>query len=110
MDDPKWAAVHGYGSGLRLKQQSARRTDPNQSYLLSLPARRRAEAMAALNGPKPPGLSVDLPGGPTVSRSDKGCRTAAMGILYGDLKGWYRASSVERYLSTLRSQRVLDDP
>ncbi|MEU5218727.1 hypothetical protein AB0G79_21355 [Streptomyces sp. NPDC020807] len=106
LDDAAWAGRHGYGSELRRRQRELARTDPNRAYFAALPAARKAAALVAANGPSPDGLTVRLPGGGTVRRSDRGCVAESRRLLYGDGGAWFRASNRVEALEQLRRGRV----
>ena len=109
VDDPAWAARHGYGTDLyRARQQEALR-DPNQRYFHSMPADRAPALVSALNGPQPKGLSARLPNGIRVTHSDQGCEAEAERTLYKDLPAWFRATRVTDSLGGLRVNLVLTD-
>ena len=109
VDDPAWAARHGYGTDLyRARQQEALR-DPNQRYFHSMPADRAPALVSALNGPEPKGLSARLPNGIRVTHSDQGCEAEAERTLYKDLPAWFRATRVTDNLGGMRVNLVLAD-
>ncbi|MGW6391415.1 hypothetical protein ACWFR1_13125 [Streptomyces sp. NPDC055103] len=109
LDDPDRARRHGYGSELRRQRKARIASDPNRAYFAALPADRKAEALAAANGTSPDGLTVTLPGGGTVRRSDHGCVAEAQRGLYGDLGAWFRASTRFDALTQVRRSRVTAD-
>ncbi|NEA97819.1 hypothetical protein [Streptomyces sp. SID13726] len=109
VDDPAWAARHGYGTDLyRARQQEVRR-DPNQRYFRSMPADRAPALVSALNGARPTGLSARLPGGMKVTHSDQGCASEAQRTLYEDLPAWFRATRITDSLGGMRVGMVLGD-
>lgn len=109
VDDAAWARRHGYGAELRRQREALARSDPNRAYFAALPADRRARALVAANGPSPDGLTVRLPGGGTVRRSDRGCVAEAQRRLYGDIGAWFRSTTrVEALEQILRSRVVAD--
>lgn len=110
VDDVAWAKKHGYGADLRAALQRSDEADPNKRYLLSLEPQRRAALVAALNGPRPTGLAVDLPNGARISHSDEGCTAEAERRLYGDLTAWFRATRTTRFLKGERIAAVQQDP
>ncbi|MDN3293316.1 hypothetical protein QWM81_04475 [Streptomyces ficellus] len=110
VDDERWAQRYGYGSVFQPQIQRLRRQDPNQVYLRGLPEQRRRAAVAALNGTGGrEGLRARLPGGVVVGHSTDGCRVTAWRTLYGDVPGWYAASTLVGNLSGIRRQRVVAD-
>jgi hypothetical protein len=109
IDDATWARAHGYGSDIEQKADEVRRSDPNQRYAESLSADRRQAAVEALTGKTAEGLSVALPSGGVIQRSDKGCQSEAERDLYGDLQSWYESQRITETLTTMRQQRVLGD-
>ncbi|MYX98421.1 hypothetical protein GT045_27360 [Streptomyces sp. SID486] len=114
LDDIGWARTHGYGAEQRAALRRAAAIDPNKHYLLSLPPDRRTAVVAALNGPRPDGLTADLPNGVRVTHSDTGCTAEAERRLYGDLPAWFRATRTttvltgERMAAVQQDQRYLD--
>ncbi|MFE9040683.1 hypothetical protein ACFYOG_07185 [Streptomyces sp. NPDC007818] len=109
VDDAAWAGRHGYGSELLRRREADARRDPNRAYFAALPADRMAEALVAANGPSPDGLTVRLPGGGTVRRSDRGCVAEAQRRLYADLGAWFRSSTRLGVLEQLLRSRVVAD-
>ena len=109
LDDADRARRHGYGSDLRRQRKARIASDPNRAYFAALPSDRKAAALAAANGTSPDGLTVTLPGGGTVQRSDHGCVAEAQRGLYGDLGAWFRASTRVDALVQIRRRRVTAD-
>ncbi|MEU9167403.1 hypothetical protein AB0D34_06345 [Streptomyces sp. NPDC048420] len=109
VDDPAWAARHGYGTDLYRERQQQALRDPNQRYFRSMPADRAPELVSALNGAEPKGLSARLPNGVQVTHSDQGCVAEAERALYKDLPAWFRATRVTDSLSGVRVNSVLTD-
>ncbi|MFF3335464.1 hypothetical protein ACFYWX_39025 [Streptomyces sp. NPDC002888] len=110
LDDVAWAREHGYGSDLERRARALRAADPNRRYAQSLGAERRADAMDALHGRKRNALTVKLPSGAEVGRSDEGCTAEAETELYGNLVAWFRAEAVTQALSGLRRSQVTAAP
>ncbi|NYH55239.1 hypothetical protein HNR06_004828 [Nocardiopsis arvandica] len=110
IDDPDWAAEHGYGSGLQREATESQESDPNQRYFESLPKERRAAALRAANGPSPVGLTATAPDGMEFGRSDRGCQSWADRKLYDDLPAWFQAETTVDALPQIRYQRVVGDP
>ncbi|WP_053852120.1 hypothetical protein [Streptomyces sp. NRRL B-24085] len=109
VDDPAWAARHGYGTDLYRERQREALRDPNQRYFRSMPADRAPELVGALNGPQAQGLSARLPNGIKVTHSDRGCVAEAERELYKDLPAWFRATRVTDSLAGMRVNMVLTD-
>ncbi|MFJ5136226.1 hypothetical protein [Streptomyces sp. NPDC088707] len=109
VDDAGWARRHGYGAGLRRQRESLAKSDPNRAYFAALPADRKAAALVTANGPSPDGLTVRLPGGGTMRRSDRGCVAEAQQQLYGDLGAWFRSSIRVGTLRQILRSRVVAD-
>ncbi|KAA0927022.1 hypothetical protein [Streptomyces apricus] len=109
VDDPAWAARHGYGTDLDREQQQKAARDPNQQYFRSTPADRAPALLSAVNGPKAEGLSVRLPNGIQVTHSDRGCVAEAQRALYKDLSAWFRATRITTSLGGMRVAMVLSD-
>ncbi|MEU3427873.1 hypothetical protein [Streptomyces gardneri] len=110
LDDEDRARRHGYGSDLRRQRDARTASDPNRAYFAALPADRKAAALAAANGTSPKGLTVTLPGGGSLQRSDTGCVAESRRGLYGDLGAWFRASARVEALVRIRRSRVVADP
>ncbi|MEU3748977.1 MULTISPECIES: hypothetical protein [Streptomyces] len=110
LDDADRARRHGYGSELRRQRDARAASDPNRAYFAALPTDRKAAALAAANGTSPDGLTVTLPGGGSVRRSDRGCVAESQKGLYGDLGAWFRASTRVDALVQIRRSRVVADP
>lgn len=109
VDDPAWAARHGYGTDLYRERQQKALRDPNQRYFRSTPADRAPALLNALNGPQAQGLSVRLPNGIQVTHSDRGCAAEAQRTLYKDLPAWFRATRISASLGGMRVSMVLTD-
>ncbi|OJF14650.1 hypothetical protein BG844_08385 [Couchioplanes caeruleus subsp. caeruleus] len=114
LDDVAWARAHGYGSDVREEIRRARESDANRRYTLTLTPERRQAATEALNGDLRPGrdagvVSVRLPNGMVVRRSEHGCQAEAERALYGDLTRWTRVRGVVSVLKDAVRQRVLGD-
>ncbi|MET9516511.1 hypothetical protein [Streptomyces sp. NPDC002994] len=112
VDDPAWASQYGYGSTLNARIGRLRAKDPNQVYLRGLSQERRRAAITALNGTRTDSqqLTSRLPSGMVMGHSATGCRAEAWQKLYGDLPGWYAASTLVANLKAHRYERVLADP
>ncbi|MFE4310356.1 hypothetical protein ACFRR6_30405 [Streptomyces sp. NPDC056891] len=109
VDDEAWARRHGYGAELRRQRGALVKNDPNRAYFTALPADRKATALVAANGPSPDGLTVRLPGGGTMRRSDRGCVAESQRRLYGDLGAWFRSSTRVGTLQQILRSRVVAD-
>ncbi|MFG2131688.1 hypothetical protein ACGFNV_28245 [Streptomyces sp. NPDC048751] len=72
---------------------------PVWRYAQSLGAERRAAALDTLHGRKRNALTVQLPSGAEVGRSDEGCTAEAERELYGDLTAWFRAEAAATHRS-----------
>jgi hypothetical protein len=110
IDDPDWAARHGYGSDLRRQLDGYRTNEPNHRYFESLGPQQQAAAIDALDGTHRGGLTARLPTGAVVAHSDDGCTVEAERRLYGDPLTWYRVSHVSGSLTGIVRQQVLTDP
>ncbi|MDX3451543.1 hypothetical protein PV396_06175 [Streptomyces sp. ME02-8801-2C] len=109
VDDLAWAKAHGYGTDLRLADDARARSNPNQRYFRSKPAKTRAVLVVAINGARPEGLSVRLPNGMEITHSDQGCQSTAQRQLYSDLQAWFRATRVADSLADTRIGLVMND-
>lgn len=109
VDDAAWARRHGYGGELRQQREALARSDPNRAYFAALPADRKATALVTANGPSPDGMTVRLPGGGILRRSDRGCVAEAQRRLYGDLGAWFRSSTRVGTLRQILRSRVVAD-
>jgi hypothetical protein len=115
IDNVVWARQHGFGSDLERQAAAAAKSDPNGDYFNGLSAARKQQATEALNGPPatrggPDRVSVALPTGITVSRSEHGCTSEAEQELYGDLGRWFTANKIVSSLVTIRRSMVQQDP
>lgn len=111
VDDTQWAGRYGYGSVLEPRVRALRSQDPNRVHLGGLSPERRHAAVTALNGTADgQGLRAELPGGAVVGHSGNGCRVTAWRALYGDVAGWYAASTLVDNLGGVRRQRVTAEP
>jgi hypothetical protein len=108
LDDPTWAGRHGYGSDLRRQQLT--RKDANREYFQALTPAEKKAATVAFNGPKPVGLTAQLPDGPVIQHSDKGCAAESQRGLYRDLATWFQSTKVVENLPAARYGRVVNDP
>jgi len=109
VDDLDSARTKGYGASTPARALAARRANPNQRYLESLPPARQGMFRTVLYGAKDD-LSVTFSDGTTVSRSSSGCDAHALHVLYGDLADWFttdtRASAAKRQVT----KAVMTDP
>ncbi|MER5890062.1 hypothetical protein ABT160_40085 [Streptomyces sp. NPDC001941] len=110
IDDPAWAARHGYGRDVVRLLDRAEAASPQRRYLDGIGEQRRRAYGTALNGPAPQGLSMTGPLGGTLTRSDQGCVTESWRRLYGDAQEFFRGNETLRQLQSLRTGRVLADP
>lgn len=110
IDDPAWAAAHGYGRDLQERRTALAAENPNQRYFRGLSAERKSAAVRTSNGAKPEGLEADVPGMATVRHSDEGCESEAQKSLYTDLRAWYRARKVTEALVIAVHTAVEADP
>ncbi|MFP3989134.1 hypothetical protein U9R90_16860 [Streptomyces sp. E11-3] len=106
IDDVAWARRHGFGSQLRRTVQRQAARDPNPRYLRSLSEKRGQAYMDALAEKKSARVSVELPGGYTVSGSTKGCAPEAQRALYRDFEGWFRSSTAVDSLASEYQAKV----
>lgn len=106
LDDIDWARRHGYGSDLEAMAKENQRTDVNQRYFQSLPADRRARALAAANGARLQGMTARTPDGMEMTRSPEGCQSEADRTLYGDLPAWFQARTTLTALVPMASERA----
>ncbi|MET8546596.1 hypothetical protein ABZW03_39185 [Kitasatospora sp. NPDC004799] len=109
VDDLEWARRHGYGRDIERRLEEVRTDDPNQRYFESLPADRKAPAIAAANGPRPEGLTARAPDGMPLTRSPEGCRSQGQRTLYQDLGAWFQARVTMDSLASLRGEKVTAD-
>lgn len=110
LDAPEWAAEHGYGSRLESRALAARTSDPNLGHREKLSKARLRQYLAALVGPPgTPEMSVEIPGGGTISKAVGGCEAKAEERLYGDRENWFRASRVAGNLTPLYVPDLLRD-
>ncbi|MFD0311249.1 hypothetical protein [Streptomyces sp. NPDC127119] len=110
LTDLTWAQKHGYGSDIQRELTKIRKTDPNQLYFRSLPAKRRAVALTAVNGSNPLNVTAKAPDGVVLRRSAEGCQSEVYRTLYGNLEEWFQATVTDDALAELRYGRVTADP
>ncbi|RRR86130.1 hypothetical protein [Streptomyces sp. RP5T] len=110
LDDVGWAREYGYGSRLRAEDTAARAANPNLAYRKTLSAQRRQAYDKALDGGLDvPVISVEIPGGGTVSKQMGGCVAESEKKLYGDPREWFRAEKTTGHLRSLYVPKVLAD-
>ncbi|WP_223243737.1 hypothetical protein [Streptomyces sp. CBMA156] len=109
IDDVEWARRHGYGRDIERRLEEIRTEDPNQHYFESLPADRKAPAIAAANGPRAEGLTARTPDGMPITRSPEGCTSQGQRTLYLDLAAWFQARVTMDSLASLRGEKVTAD-
>lgn len=110
VDDPAWAARHGYGSDLQDQATRLRESDPNLRYLRTLTPQRQVAAGNALNGAGPRYVETELPTGGTVRHYTDGCSAEAWTHLYHDIATWYRAEKINENLGAVHRSLVVADP
>ncbi|MFF0738774.1 hypothetical protein ACFYVL_00035 [Streptomyces sp. NPDC004111] len=109
INDVTWAQKHGYGTDIERARTELRKTDPNQRYFRSLPAKRREAALEAANGPMPLNVTAKTPDGMLFQRSSEGCQSEADRKLYGDLQKWFQAKVTFDTLAEFKRMHVLAD-
>lgn len=110
LDDVDWARTYGYGSRIYAKEAAARASNPNLAYRKGLSEQRREAYDDALDeGFDAPMITVEIPGGGTLSKRMGGCVAGAEKKLYGDPREWFRAEKVVGHLRSLYVPRVLAD-
>lgn len=110
IDDVSWARRHGYGTDLRRRQERAMADDPNERYFQSLPAQRKAAALAAANGTDPDRLTITTVDGAQYGRDSHSCGSQAQQRLYGDLAGWFGARASMDAITAMRTGAVRAHP
>ncbi|MFR9794380.1 hypothetical protein ACL02U_00475 [Streptomyces sp. MS06] len=110
-DDVEWARRYGYGSGIDMKADRARRHNPNAAYRGSLSAARRAAYDTALDGGDQARLlTAQLPGGRgEVRKRLGGCTAEAESKLYGDPVAWFHAAKIATNLRPLYVPELMRD-
>jgi len=107
VDDPRWAREHGYGSDMQRRREQVRASDPSRRYFQSLSPADRTRGLDALHGRRDGRqLQVTVPNGMTLTRYTEGCTARAQEQLYGDLKGWFRSSTITRVLADMGRSQV----
>lgn len=102
VDDARWAGTHGYGSEIQKRRDRIRSSDPNRRYFESLSPDGKKRAADALHGRRGGRrLQVTVPNGMTLARFVDGCTARAQEELYGDLPGWFRASTITNALGDM---------
>ncbi|GLZ14435.1 hypothetical protein Acsp04_46700 [Actinomadura sp. NBRC 104425] len=110
VDDVEWASRHGYGSDIQAQRERLRASDPNRRYFAGLSPAQRQRALDALHGRRSARrLEVKTPNGMTVGRIDDGCTAQAQKKLYGDLKVWFRVSTITEALTSLQQRQTTAD-
>jgi hypothetical protein len=110
IDDPAWAAAHGYGGDRQRRIQAEQAADPNARYAESLPPSRRNAYETALFGTDGSALSASLPDGSEFTTSSDGCVSDARRSLFGDLKTWFIGDTLDLNLDTVLAPRIQADP
>jgi hypothetical protein len=113
VDDVAWASRHGYGSDIERRLEELKKADPNQRYVVRLSPQRQKAYSQALHGEHPgsPGnMTATVPTGGVVGASSRGCIAEAQREVYGDLAGWFQASTVTNNLAGTRAGLVTQDP
>ncbi|MEV0269728.1 hypothetical protein AB0H43_13190 [Hamadaea sp. NPDC050747] len=110
VDDLSWARSRGLGLTDRARTAAARRANPNQRYLESLPNDRRQAYTTWMYGAAPVGMSAPNPAGHTVTQNPGSCQSKAQDELYGDVRRWFRARVIVENLPALYLRKVYDDP
>ncbi|MGW3654350.1 hypothetical protein ACWD6R_00895 [Streptomyces sp. NPDC005151] len=109
IDDPAWAASHGFGTELaRIAAERAAR-NPNQLYFRGLSDARKAAYQNAMVDERSDRLTVNLPNGYQVSTGREGCLAEARDALYGDYGRWYRATTHLENIKIRYQPRIFDD-
>lgn len=85
--------------------------DPNQSFMASLSKSRRQAYSVALFGHVDTRITIDLPGGESITTNQDGCTSEARRLLYGrDLVTWLRNQFVATNLNREVFRHVTADP
>ncbi|GII78081.1 hypothetical protein Sru01_30630 [Sphaerisporangium rufum] len=110
IDDVQWASRHGYGGDIQARRDQVRASDPNRRYFDGLSPARRQSALDALHGSRSAGrIEVKAPNGMIVGRIDDGCVARAQRELYGDLRTWFRVTTVTDMLKGIGQRQVIAD-
>ncbi|GHJ43534.1 hypothetical protein Cs7R123_08760 [Catellatospora sp. TT07R-123] len=110
LDDPAWAAAHGYGSDLTRQIEQSQHSGANVVYADRLDTDRRRRYDLAYGGSGTSQLVTTLPTGQTVTSNTDSCLATARTGLYGDLATWIGVSTVARNLTPLVGPMVTADP
>ncbi|WP_234354923.1 hypothetical protein [Streptomyces sp. NRRL WC-3618] len=109
-DDVDWARSHGYGSRIMAKEDSARLSNPNIAYRMSLSrSRQRAYDLAMDGGRDAVVLTSRTPSGGTITKQSGGCVGQAEKTLYGDPAAWFRSDTTVSNLRPLYVSKLLHD-
>ncbi|MFD3618283.1 hypothetical protein ACFWWT_24175 [Streptomyces sp. NPDC058676] len=108
IDDPAWAAEHGFGgaAGTRQAQQPAPQA-PQPGKKAAEQQRRLADAMFGSGRRE---LSTRTATGLVVRANSDGCLAAAQRVLYGDQARWFRTEVAVNNLGAAAHDRVTRDP
>lgn len=110
VDDVQWARSRGLGLTDPAQVSAARRANPNERYLQSLPDDQRQAYSTSMFGAAPLGMAVRVPTGVTVTQNPSSCRSKAQDELYGDVRVWFPARAVVENLPARYLPQVHDDP
>ncbi|NEA98509.1 hypothetical protein [Streptomyces sp. SID13726] len=106
IDDPEWAAEHGFGSG----QGSGATTKEAAAAKEADVSPRQQRLVDALFGTGRRELSTRTATGLVVRTNSDGCLAEAQRVLYGDQGRWFRTEVTINNLGAAAHQRVTRDP
>ncbi|CAL9363264.1 hypothetical protein SUDANB58_00700 [Streptomyces sp. enrichment culture] len=111
IDDPAWAAQHGFGGAAetarRHGEDGARAQEPRSD---AQEARRQQRFLDAMFGTGRRELSTRTATGLVVRANSDGCLAEAQRVLYGDQARWFRATVAVDNLEAAAHHRVTRDP
>jgi hypothetical protein len=111
IDDPAWAAEHGFGSAAETGRHSGDAADRQPAPRpRGEEARRQQRLVDALFGTGRRELSTRTATGLVVRAHSDGCLARAQRLLYGDQARWFRATVAANNLEAAAHHRVTRDP
>ncbi|NEY31008.1 hypothetical protein GTU99_02100 [Streptomyces sp. PRKS01-65] len=110
IDDPAWAAEHGFGGAAEAGGRTGDGTPRPAPQPRGEAARRQERLADALFGTGHRELSTRTATGLLVRANSDGCLARAQRLLYGDQARWFRATVAANNLEAAAHHRVTRDP
>ncbi|KOU56823.1 hypothetical protein ADK57_41175 [Streptomyces sp. MMG1533] len=108
IDDPAWAAEHGFGGAAETEQaQQQEQQTPQAGKRAAEQQQRLTDAMFGTGRRE---LSTRTATGLVVKANSDGCLAAAQRVLYGDQVRWFRTEVAVNNLGAAAHDRVTRDP